>query len=782
MPASHFRADQVDYLLKFIPEWKSLKHDSTSKKAVPGELSARNRLVRRVIEGFYERFPERDSAQTDENQFTYTQDERDGFTPRLKQWFINKTRESGGHEAQALPKEKNNITPRMLISKHYSSDINAIAKDLRADKPSLNPMKAYNEATTIFIDKMTREEYQKFDKLAEKVRNGASLDYADQDKEVLKQMLNMFPQKMHTSVKTWTRSMPVHMYCMAVFTLPPENALRSYLLILSALSASMLGLDGSEEGEQIRSIILGWLEHTYGSQPIGRPDNVDPTVYPDALGNLHPMLPIVAQPSNLSRDTLRAWLRVYFKYLWQWQGGKGPVPWGKISKDDAHMYIKAKRFPEGVRVLKDPHDTPKEVLLQWYKHIVAGQNSEIDESKIFQFATVNPGPGLAPKQYTSLLRTQDSGSELRYAPDKKLYALKMAKGHDEPAASPSWRRLPLARTLDIYAPFDDATCKMMEKISTSDNKLAVLLTLLGELEKHGPTVDPGQQEPSSPLLPPSLTDVDVLAFLNTSLLPASFFDCLCRSPQNQFRHTASDTWRGGPHGARWIVIMIARVVITTLVARSPDSAPVELLRAVEAASLLRMEQQLYVFCNWVVDSFHRSIEILKVSHEPRSQLWKKTVASRHLKNQMLSGDPLIPDPGPSTHGVPQRRDEIASMYFRLSTSDPDVTLGTDNDLANPPPSPPSPPFGSLTISSPNQIPETDPDSDQDPTAPILPADLSRPREPHDVEELLSIVASVQAAATSEPTAGLRRTWRRHVRLEAAQAAIDAAWPKKKSGN
>ncbi|KAG8793230.1 hypothetical protein FRC12_003447 [Ceratobasidium sp. 428] len=229
MPASLFRADEVDYLLQFIPEWKSLKKDSTSKKTLPGELSARNRLVRRVIEGFYERFPERDSDQTDENKYTYSQDERDGFTPRLKQWFVNKTRESGGHEAQALPKGKNNISPRMLISSHHSSDINAIAKDLRIDNPSLHPLKAFNEATTIFINRMPPEEYERFDDLAEKVRNGASLDYVDQDEAVLKQMLGMFPQKMLTQVKTWTRAMPIHMYCMAVFALPPENALRSYL-------------------------------------------------------------------------------------------------------------------------------------------------------------------------------------------------------------------------------------------------------------------------------------------------------------------------------------------------------------------------------------------------------------------------------------------------------------------------------------------------------------------------------------------------------------------------
>ncbi|KAG8715760.1 hypothetical protein FRC09_016332 [Ceratobasidium sp. 395] len=168
MPSSSFRPSEVEFLLTYIPEWKSSKTSDSGDKPKPGKISTRNRLVRRVIEEFYQQFPERDSHQTDKTPDTYSQDERD-YLPT---------------------------------------------------------------ALTIYIQQLKKDslhEYETFEDLAEKICNSASIDYADQDAKALAEMLEMFPEKMHDQVLHWGKTMPVHVFCMAVFATAPETALQSFL-------------------------------------------------------------------------------------------------------------------------------------------------------------------------------------------------------------------------------------------------------------------------------------------------------------------------------------------------------------------------------------------------------------------------------------------------------------------------------------------------------------------------------------------------------------------------
>ncbi|KAG8706548.1 hypothetical protein FRC08_000985 [Ceratobasidium sp. 394] len=264
MPPSSFRPVEVEFLSGFLEDWIAAKQGSDDPNRQAGQTSARNRLVRRVIDEFYAQFPERDSGQTDENEFTYDDEQRQYFSTRLRDWFKNRARSAGGKELIELRKSTSNFTARMLVAKHHRKDIAAIAQGLRTDDPTLNRMTALNLATTEFIAALKKEspdEMKRYKKLAKEIRESAGIDYSEQSQEALQEILQMFPKKLYAQVLAWSQAMPVHIYCMAVFSTPSDPALKSYL----ALSPSIQGLEGTDTGELLRDEFLQWLEKSLGT-------------------------------------------------------------------------------------------------------------------------------------------------------------------------------------------------------------------------------------------------------------------------------------------------------------------------------------------------------------------------------------------------------------------------------------------------------------------------------------------------------------------------------------
>ncbi|KAG8699803.1 hypothetical protein FRC09_006370, partial [Ceratobasidium sp. 395] len=191
--------------------------------------------------------------------------------------------------------------------KHHKDNINPIAQGIRAEKPLLTRLEAFGEATSAFIAQMKKEstsEYERFEDLAKKIHNSASIDYVDQDADVLAEMLEMFPEKLHAQVVAWGKSMPVHLYCMAVFAKPPGTTLGTYL----ALSKSMQAKEGRDAGEAIWELLSEWLEMLFGKQGLGQVESAQKMIHPDTTGSLRPIMPLVIDLSKISHTTLRAWI------------------------------------------------------------------------------------------------------------------------------------------------------------------------------------------------------------------------------------------------------------------------------------------------------------------------------------------------------------------------------------------------------------------------------------------------------------------------------------------
>lgn len=233
--------------------------------------------------------------------------------------------------------------------------------------------------------------------------------------------------------------------------------------------------------------------------------NAPPTVYPDREKGFRARMPEVDDTDKLNRNVLRSWMRLYLNYLWsecsttrrswtadrlrnmsEWMGGKGPVPWGKITKDSLDWFIDRSRLPAEWDDLSDPHTWTRPQLLRFYLHIVAGQSGELASGSVFQFLHTVAVLDTSAPEFKELCTERPTQCQLSWSPDEKLYAILLereAMGHQTPA---SWSGLPLARTQGVYEGFDASSRQSMRDLSTPLVKIAALVTLLSELERKGP--------------------------------------------------------------------------------------------------------------------------------------------------------------------------------------------------------------------------------------------------------------------------------------------------------
>ncbi|KAG8789236.1 hypothetical protein FRC12_013729 [Ceratobasidium sp. 428] len=696
MPPPSFRPEEADFLSQFIDEWIAGK--LASNKKVPGESTPRNRLVHRVIEEFYAAFPERDVHQKDVNPLTFDEDRRVHLAKRLGEWFHNHSKGRGGDGAVLkLRKKTNTYTPRMLVMRKHSAQITALTHKLRAEDPSLNYLDARNQATSEHIRVLKKdqpEEWKRFEELAEDIRTGGQVDYVEQSEDALRELLRLFPWQMLNQVHAWSASLPIHLYCLAVFGTPDDPTMKSSL----ALSPSIKSLYNSDVEEQMRDLFLTWLEKTFGHKPLGLVETAEKAVHPDPHGSHRPMVP-VEKITDVHRDIIRDWLRVFLTYLWHWQGGVGPVPWKKISSPNGAEYVSSSRCPTSVGRLIDPHDMLRKELEAWYLHLLAGQSGQLSESAIFQFSCVDVKNQDAPLCYDVYCRDEPRASQVKYTPESKLYALQTSQGSDNAESKASWHGLPLARTHHRYQPFDERTAADLRDLNTSDCSMSKLVDLTIKMESLGP-VHTTEVSPSEPLNPHFSMDFveDSLRHLISTLLPVGVFDAMLdahdalalstlitwlRSP-NRFFHAASGTWRGGPFGVQQVIGAVARVSMTLIVATSrPERMTHELRTIMTPAVIKQTAAQLKRMSTWLAKSLQETNRVLKLTSDERSTAWQSAVVEAHLKHQVLSGPAHQLPVHKVTNGVPSDPQELASIYSQLKAVDPDITLGATNDMPKP---------------------------------------------------------------------------------------------------
>jgi hypothetical protein len=224
MPKNSFRPEEVTLLRGYVERWRQLKLEGVPKTHVRGNLKPMNQFVKDVMYALFEEFPDRDADQTDQNEFTWVDEElrtlpavsrlraqlisaasvslgRLSTLQRIRQWLNNQTRDTAVNAVKAVRSGGSQTTARHLVQKKYSSQIEALAKVLMAEDPSIHIMKARNNATTIECNRLKEEdsvEWQKLEQLALDIRKHASLDYSEQTPEALdKYVFHLYSRRSH---------------------------------------------------------------------------------------------------------------------------------------------------------------------------------------------------------------------------------------------------------------------------------------------------------------------------------------------------------------------------------------------------------------------------------------------------------------------------------------------------------------------------------------------------------------------------------------------------------
>ncbi|QRV91949.1 Tail length tape measure protein [Ceratobasidium sp. AG-Ba] len=691
MPATDLNSEELEYLTGFVQQWK----DSSGRKGRRrGQVSERNLLIREIVQGFYVRFPDRDSNHTDPNDDSLNEDVRQIIPTQIRDWYYNhanKPAKSTTPGAKVRRKKKKNTSARTIISKECTVEIAAIAQRIISENPSYDAMTARNAALTeycAYLKAKEPAEYDRYDAIAKRIRAGEPQDYADQSARELAANLNEFPAQLWRQVDEWALSLPVHLCCIAAFDSPDDQKLR----VFCALSKSIRQLQGSETTTIIQNTLVEALTSIYGERAHGQVDSAEKTVYPDPNGTSRPNVPLVDRIEDVKRVTLREWLRVYFNYLWRWMGGKGSVPWGKLNE----RYIDPRRLPPGITSLIDPHLMLRADLEAWYHHIVAGQIGRLLDSEIFQFMRVDPGKEKEPLMYRTLCRTRAATSSLKYTPEEKLYALRVKRSSGQGMQRSHWKGLPLARVHALYEPLNASLTTPLTMLSSPHYPFADILQAVDKLEALGPvhTIDRSLFKELNPHFPESLPDSEFRHYIGRKLLPAAVFDesspeydemslstlIIWLRAQNHFWHAPSGTLRGGPRGVRWIVAVAARICITLELCKNIGNIPTQLRPLITQSKLNQASLQLERLCTWLLAALKSSIDILEKSFDERSEAWKEAVVSAHLKNELFEPQDTDSPTFVLTHGVPPNAEQLKECYDFLMKHDSNSTLGSDNDL------------------------------------------------------------------------------------------------------
>ncbi|KAG8719836.1 hypothetical protein FRC08_001894 [Ceratobasidium sp. 394] len=439
------------------------------------------------------------------------------------------------------------------------------------------------------------------------------------------------------------------------------------------------------------------------------------------------MIPQVDDVKELRRITLQEWLRVYLNYLWRWLGGKGSLPWKKLKGTAQAEYLDPSCLPKGMTTLQDPHRMTRDHLESLYLHILTGQLGQLPESQILQFRHVDVTGSTSPLVYESLCHDQPRLSRVKYSPNKKLYALRVSQGLDEPSPKPSWNGLPLAQLYALYVPFDNRTKDKLIQMSWEEHPFAQILELLDEMETLGPvhTFDQSPSEVLNAHFPENLDTVDIRKLIGSKLLPPTFFNgndpehdavafptliVWLRCP-NCFVHALSGTLHGGSKGFQWVVAVAARILATLTIARHPHELPTNMCRVITPSALEQSSLQLQRLCAWLVSQLVHTNSVLRSTFSDHSKAWKQAVVSAHLKNSLFNSSNSTPVLLHTTSGVPLDATELHECYDAVMESDPDCTLGSANDIDPAPPHQPAMVRPRVTHTRPRWTPNSSDDSD-----------------------------------------------------------------------
>ncbi|KAG9099909.1 hypothetical protein FRC06_004712 [Ceratobasidium sp. 370] len=239
--------------------------------------------------------------------------------------------------------------------------------------------------------------------------------------------------------------------------------------LASCSTDRLSGFDETPGAELSWSTFIQYAQQRLGPAMSTSVTTASPTVYGDPDNHMRLALPLMSSSWEMERSTMR----LFFEYLWVWQGGLLPVPWSRLPDDGRQMtfyLVEQWRLPEGISYLEDPYEWGEQQTLRWS---IALRKSDTPLESIFQFR--QPRPGLVE---TKTRQVMHPDSQLTYRPESLLYMRRRMM--EQAAYTEEWQGLPPILT-QLYRPL---VPEQQDEIEAAAQSLPALLELVKFMEGY----------------------------------------------------------------------------------------------------------------------------------------------------------------------------------------------------------------------------------------------------------------------------------------------------------
>ncbi|KAG9080676.1 hypothetical protein FRC06_006290 [Ceratobasidium sp. 370] len=120
----------------------------------------------------------------------------------------------------AVPKMVKSTTARQLAMKEFNQAIQARAAEMRAENSIVNSRTIWNLAKMAVLKQMQENDPSAIARIQQKaiaIRDAASLNFAEQDEDVLKKLLDILPKRVLTTALEWSCTTGTSLYFAAIY-------------------------------------------------------------------------------------------------------------------------------------------------------------------------------------------------------------------------------------------------------------------------------------------------------------------------------------------------------------------------------------------------------------------------------------------------------------------------------------------------------------------------------------------------------------------------------------
>lgn len=150
-------------------------------------------------------------------------------------------------------------------------------------------------------------------------------------------------------------------------------------------------------------------------------------------------------------------------------------------------YVAATRMPTGIDTLQDMRTWVRAQADAWVTHILDGQLGRIPRSQRFAWRIIPRPTSEKDRVVENPEFKAVEGSVLRWTADELLFKERMdLEAQGESSRTDISKRLPLARTTHIYAPYSVDLFHSLKTIHAEEDDLLDLLVEVAKMEEFGP--------------------------------------------------------------------------------------------------------------------------------------------------------------------------------------------------------------------------------------------------------------------------------------------------------